>query len=194
MARCPGDRYELAGRLIEHFGSLKGILEAREEQLKQVSGINGKSVTLIRMVVPFVKRWERLAMENRERVSCPSEAKHYCRSLVSGLRNEEFHVICLNARCYILGEKKISDGTLTEVNAYPRRVIETALNYNAHSVLLCHNHPGGTNYPSQEDISSTITIQKLLNGVGVMLLDHMVVAGCDVYSMIEQGDIRYKTA
>lgn len=192
MARCPGDRYELAGKLLDHFGSLKGILEAREEQLKQVDGINGKSVAMIRMVVPFVKRWERMTMERSNRIGTSSEAKHYCRSLVSGLRNEQFHVICLNSRYYILGEKKISDGSLTEVNAYPRMVMETALNYNAHSVLLCHNHPGGTDYPSPEDINATRTIQGLLKGVGIQLLDHMIVAGCDIYSMLEQGDISLK--
>ena len=48
--------------------------------------------------------------------------------------------------------------------------METALNYNAHSVLLCHNHPGGTCAPSQEDIASTLQLQRLLNGVGILVL------------------------
>ena len=184
----------MADILLREFGSLKGILEASEEQLRKIQGLGDKSISMIRIVIPFVKRWERMAMENANRISTTSEAKHYCRSLVSGLRNEQFHVICLNARCYILGEKKISEGSLSEVSAYPRMVMETALNYNAHSVLLCHNHPGGTDYPSAEDISATLQIQKLLRGVGIMLLDHMIVAGCNIYSMIEQGDIRYTTA
>ena len=192
LARCPGDRYLIAQRLLDEFGSLKGILEAREEQLAKIDGLGRKSIAVIRMVIPFVKRWERMTMEHSNRIASSSEAKHFCQSLLAGQRHEQFYVICLNSRCYVLGEKKISDGSLSEVNAYPRRVVETALNYNAHSVLLCHNHPGGTNYPSGQDISATITIQKLLNGVGIMLLDHMIVAGCDIYSMLEQGDITYK--
>lgn len=191
MARCPGDRYILADRLIKEFGSLKAVLEAREEQLRNITGLGNKSVAMIRMVIPFVKRWERMAMQKSNRIGTSSEAKHYCRSLVSGMRNEQFYVICLNAGYYVLGEKKISDGSLSEVNAYPRVVMETALNYNAHSILLCHNHPGGTDFPSGEDISSTLKMQELLKGVGIILLDHMIVSGSDTYSMLEHGDIRF---
>ena len=70
--------------------------------------------------------------------------------------------------------------------------METALNYNAHSVLLCHNHPGGTCAPSQEDINSTVQLQKLLQGVNILVLDHIIVAGDKTYSMIQHGDIDYR--
>jgi DNA repair protein RadC len=101
-------------------------------------------------------------------------------------------VIALNAKCNVLGRRKISTGSLSEVSAYPRLVLETALNYNAHSVLLCHNHPGGTCAPSPEDISSTLQLQRLLNGVGILVLDHIIVAGTNTYSMIQHGDIDYR--
>ena len=61
-----------------------------------------------------------------------------------------------------------------------------------HSVLLCHNHPGGSLAPSPEDVSSTIQLQRLLNGVGIMVLDHIVIATDKTYSMIQHGDIDYR--
>ena len=91
-----------------------------------------------------------------------------------------------------MGRRKISEGSLSEVSAYPRVVMETALNYNAHSVLFCHNHPGGTCAPSAEDITSTLQLQKLLGGVGIMVLDHIIVAADRTYSMIQHGDIDYR--
>ena len=111
---------------------------------------------------------------------------------MEGNRNEQFYVICLNAQCKIIGKRKISEGSLSEVSAYPRIVTETALNYNAHSVLLAHNHPGGTCAPSPEDITSTITIQKILNQLGILVLDHVIVANNKTYSMIQHGDIDYR--
>lgn len=192
LARCPGDRMKLARKLLDEFGSLKGVLEAREEQLKNINGIGKRTTALIRMVVPFARTWERMAMENQDRIGNSRDAERYCKSLLMGLRHEQFYVICLNSSCRILGRKKISDGSLSEVNAYPRMVIETALNYNAHSILCCHNHPGGTNAPSAEDITSTLTLQRLLNGVGILLLDHIIVSGCDTYSMVRHGDITYR--
>ena len=194
MARCPGDRDILVHDLLNEFGSIKGILEAREEQLRRIKGLGKRSAAMIRMVLPFTRMWERNAMRDQEHIGSSTEAEHYCKSLLMGLRHEQFHMICLNSRCYILGRRKISDGTLTEVQSYPRVILETALNYNAHSILVCHNHPGGTNYPSTEDIASTVQLQKILNSVGILLLDHIIVAGPQTYSMIQHGDISYKKA
>ena len=187
-----GDTNPLAHELLDQFGSLKGVLEARPEQLMQVKGIGKQQATLISMVVPLTRVWNRCAMNEPERIGNSREAEKYCLSILAGERTERFYVVSLNAKCCILGRRKISEGSLSEVSAYPRMVMETALNYNAHSVLLCHNHPGGTCAPSAEDISSTIQLQRLLNGVGILVLDHIIVAGDRTYSMIQHGDIDYR--
>ena len=186
------DTNPLAHELLDQFGSLKGVLEARPEQLMTVKGIGSQAATLIGMVVPLTRVWHRCAMEKPTRIGNSREAESFCLSILAGERTERFYVVALNAQCHVLGRRKISEGSLSEVSAYPRLVLETALNYNAHSVLLCHNHPGGTCAPSTEDISSTIQLQRLLNGVGIIVLDHIIVAADRTYSMIEHGDIDYR--
>ena len=183
---------QLAERLLDTFGSLKGVLEARPEQIQMVKGIGNRTASLIGIVIPMVRTWSRLCQEIPDRIGNSRDAENYCLSLTAGERLEGFWVIALNAQCSVLGKRKISSGTLSEVSAYPRLVMETALNYNAHSVLLTHNHPGGTCSPSPEDISSTIQLQRLLNGVGILVLDHIIVAGDRTYSMIQHGDIDYR--
>lgn len=192
MARCPGDRQWISYLLLREFGSLKAVLEAREEQLVNVDGIGKRTATMIRMITGFIRLWNRAGMEKADRIGSSGEAEQFCKSLLLGFRNERFFVICLNSRCEVLGTRMVSEGSLSEVNAYPRVVMEAALNYNAHSILLCHNHPGGTLHPSPEDISSTKTLQQLLKGVGILLLDHIIVAGNDTYSMVQHGDIDYR--
>ena len=182
----------IAHRLLDEFGSLKGVLEARPEMLQTVKGIGPQAAALISMVVPLTRIWSRCAMQSPRKVGNSREAEKYCVSILAGHRTERFYVIALNAQCSILGQRKISEGSLSEVSAYPRMVMETALNYNAHSVLLCHNHPGGTCAPSPEDISSTLQLQRLLNDVGILVLDHIIVAGGNTYSMIQHGDIDYR--
>lgn len=192
VARCPGDRERMTDILMDEFGSMKAILEAREEQLTKIRGIGKNTAATIRMVVPLLKAWEKASLSDPKRIGNTNEAERYCKSLLTGLRNEQFYVICLNSRCKILGQRRISEGSLSEVNAYPRIVIETALNYNAHSVIFCHNHPGGTNHPSQEDISTTIQMQQLLKAMQILVLDHIIVAGNECYSMVQHGDISYR--
>ncbi len=187
-----GKAPKVAADLLDAFGSLKGVLEARPEQLRTVAGVGAKTAALISAIVPFVRVWNREAMSTPDRIGNSREAEKYCLSLLAGRRTEGFYVIALNAKCNILGARLISEGSLSEVSAYPRMVMETALNYNAHSVLLCHNHPGGTCAPSPEDIASTVQLQRLLNGVGILVLDHIIVANESTYSMIQHGDIDYR--
>lgn len=187
------DTSGLVTRLLDSFGSLKAVLEARPEQLLKVDGMNRTRASLISLMIPMARVWQRCASDMPDRIGNSREAENYCMSLLIGERLENFWVIALNAKCNVLGKRRISTGSLSEVSAYPRLVMETALNYNAHSVLLTHNHPGGTVAPSPEDISSTIQLQRLLNGVGILTLDHIIVAGDKTYSMIQHGDIDYRT-
>ena len=182
----------LIGRLIDTFGSLKAVLEARPEQLLKVEGMNRTRAGLISMMVPMARVWARCANEVPDRIGNSREAENYCLSILAGERTERFFVVSMNAQCKVLGRRLISEGSLSEVSAYPRMVMETALNYNAHSILLTHNHPGGTCSPSPEDISSTLQLQRLLNGIGILVLDHIIVAGDRTYSMIQHGDIDYR--
>ena len=191
-ANARKDTNPIAHRLLDEFGSLKGVFEARPEQLKKVPDVGDQAATLISMVVPLTRVWHRCAMETPTRIGNSREAEQYCLSILAGERTERFYVVSLNAQCNVLGRRKISEGSLSEVSAYPRMVMETALNYNAHSVLLCHNHPGGTCAPSAEDISSTVQLQWLLSGVGILVLDHIIVASDRTYSMIQHGDIDYR--
>ena len=183
-----GDTQSIISTLFDSFGSFKGVLEARPEQLMKLPGVTKKVATLVSMVAPLAKVWERANMDDPERISNSREAEVYCRSLLLGERTEHFFVIGLNARCKVNGHQLISEGSLSEVSAYPRRVVETALNLNAHSVLLCHNHPGGTCAPSPEDITSTIQLQRVLKALGILLLDHVIVAANSTYSMVQHGD------
>ena len=186
------DKSCLADDLLDSFGSLKAVLEARPEQLRNVKGIGAKTADYLASFLPMVHVWQRMNMADPEQIHNSRQAELFCMSLCSGLRNEEFWVIALNAKCKVLGKRRISTGSLSEVSAYPRMVMETALNYNAHSVLLTHNHPGGTCAPSPEDIASTVQLQRLLNSVGILVLDHIIIAGDRSYSMIQHGDIDYR--
>lgn len=189
--RARGDVNPLAHRLLDQFGSLKGVLEARPEQLMAVNGVGEETATLISMMLPMFRRYSACVCEERKRIVNRSGAVEYCKALLAGWRTERFYVISLNADGQVLGKRLIAEGSLCEVEAYPRLVVETALNYNAHSLVLCHNHPSGNPTPSQDDLTSTERLQQVLNSLHVMILDHIIVAGENTYSMAQHGNIGY---
>lgn len=193
FCKSSADKEETAAALIDHFGSLKNVLEAKPEALQTVQGVGPKSAELIASFLPIVRLYQRLNNTEPHRISNSTDASHFCLSLLEGMRNEEFWVICMNAQCQVIGKRRISVGSLSEVAAYPRAVLETALNYNAHSVIFTHNHPGGTCAPSREDITSTQQLQRILQAINIAVLDHIIVAREQTYSMIQHGDIDYRT-
>lgn len=109
------------------------------------------------------------------RIMNRNELEAYCRELLENEALESFRIICVDAQCRLLGESEISSGSIAEVSAYPRKVATIALLMNAHSVFFTHNHPGGSCVPSQEDITSTLNLKKLLEMMGIQVLDHCIV-------------------
>ena len=187
--RARGNVNPLAHELIDTFGSLKGVLEARPEQLMAVKGVGEESATLISMIVPLFRQYQACVRKEKPQIRNITDAKAYCVSLLDGWRTERFYAICLSATGRVLGQRLISVGDLSEVSAYPRQVVEMALNYNAHAVIICHNHPGGNLGPSEDDRKSTKWIESLLKAMDITLLDHVIVASGEAYSMTQHGDL-----
>ena len=187
-ARARGDVNPLAHRLLDVFGSLKGVLEAPVDQLMAVEGVGEETATLISLIVPMFRRYEMCLCERPQRLRLYSDVLRYCRALLTGLRKERFYVISISAQMNILGQRIVAEGSLSEVPAYPRLVVETALNHNAFGVILCHNHPGGEPKPSLGDVDVTRELERMLSRLGVMLLDHIIVADGQTYSMSKNED------
>ena len=184
-----GDTNAIAHALLDSFGSLKAVLEARPEQLETVPGVGPECACLLSMTVPLFRRYMASVAAEQKRIRSRVQAEDYCKALLSGLRTERFYTICLNAQGRVIGRRLIAEGTLEEVNAYPRLVVETVLNYTASAVIFCHNHPGGTREPSQADITVTGKLEKLLGALGVTVMDHIVVADGSAWSMAQHGQI-----
>ena len=64
-----------------------------------------------------------------------------------------------------------------------------ALRRNASGVMLAHNHPSGMAEPSDADIKLTRSLTQALGLIDVRVLDHFVVAGTQVHSFAEHGQL-----
>ena len=78
-------------------------------------------------------------------------------------------------------------GTLSQTAVYPRDIVKRALDLQAAALILAHNHPSGLAEPSQADIGLTQALTQALSGVGISVLDHVIVGGARSYSFAEHG-------
>ncbi len=68
-------------------------------------------------------------------------------------------------------------------------MVKAALHCNAAGVILAHNHPSGVAEPSEADLCLTSSLVQALALVDIRVLDHFVVAGTQVHSFAEHGQL-----
>ncbi len=121
-------------------------------------------------------------------ISSTSLAGKYFMNYFQDIKDKE-RFICsfLNTGNNIITTEVLSEGSVNEAAVYPREIIKKALMYDAHSIIVSHNHPGGSTNPSQEDINITRRISLAASTVSIRLLDHIIVTGNSFYSFREQG-------
>lgn len=180
---------ETAAALLEQFGSLQTIIETPTETLRNYT--TPATAEKLSILLPIIRLYTHRAGTQKELIPDRKALEAYCKSLLQGKQDEEFWIVGVNAQCRVVGTAQISHGSISECSAYPRSVMRAALQCNAHSVFLTHNHPGGTCAPSHEDIQTTKQLQKALATIGVMVLDHCIVAGNSAYSMAQHGDLEF---
>ena len=122
------------------------------------------------------------------KIDSPQKAGEYFREYFIGAKDKErFACSFLDNSNRIIATKVISTGTVNEAPVYPREILKAVLLYDASSVILAHNHPGGSLYPSQQDITVTKTIGDALAAINIKVLDHIIVGDDNFSSFAEKG-------
>lgn len=182
-----GDTNPLAHRLLDTFGSFDGVFQASHEDLVKVNGVSDHTASLIRLV-PELARRQQIQRADFGRILTNTEmCGEYILPYFFGESQEVVYLLGLDAKCKALGCVKIFEGSVNFAAFSTRRVAEAAMAMKATSVVLAHNHTSGIAVPSREDITTTLTLKKALDMLGILLVDHIVVADNDFVSMAESG-------
>lgn len=103
-------------------------------------------------------------------------------------KQEYFITLSLDGANRIISKRIISIWTLNQSLVHPREVFAPALEERANSIILVHNHPSWTVYPSPQDISVTARLLESAQILGVEILDHVIITNKEHYSFKENGD------
>ena len=123
----------------------------------------------------------------KEQISRSSDMAAYLQALLEYKKQEVFMVVFLNRSNKIIHTEIISEGGITGTVADPRVILKKALEHNAISVILCHNHPSGQTKPSNADILVTQKIKQASSLLDINLLDHIIVSQEGFFSFADEG-------
>lgn len=181
------DTTPIARRLLERFGGLASVLEASPDELRQVQGINTASAILLSLFREVAKRHMRERVDPGKIMDTFDRCGDYLLPYFFGERDEVVYLLCLDGKLKVLNCQMMYRGSVSKVLISVRRLVETAVACGATFVVLAHNHTSGIALPSKEDETVTRRIADALNGVGIKLIDHIVVANDDFVSMAQSG-------
>jgi len=183
------DVKEPAKALLKRYKSVRGIMDASVDELREVEGIGSVAPIALKLVRELANLYLQQVAEEQESLADPEVLYYFWRINIGALPHEVFQVGYLDGAYRLLkdGVETIEEGTTDRATVYPRRVVEAALKRRAAAVVLAHNHPNGNVQPSEQDKLLTRALVLATATVQIDVLDHLIVSTDAVFSFRKAG-------
>lgn len=172
----------LARGLMAKFGGIHQVLTAPIENLMKYDGVGKNTAVFIKAIQKIILLDYKSGLKSGPVFRDEKVLANYCKMLLSGKSTEEMHILYLGPEMSLIQDDLHSAGTANWSAVYPREIMKRALDLNARSVVMLHNHPTPHMSFSQDDIEITTEIRDMLAMVDIELHDHYVVSGDIIYS------------
>ncbi len=128
-----------------------------------------------------------VSIEKKEVVLSSKDIAQFLKAKFEFHKHEVFAVVFLNRSNKINHFEIVSEGGITGTVADPRIILRKALEHEAVSIVLCHNHPSGNLKPSRQDEELTNKIKLAAQYFDIKVLDHIIVSNEGYYSFADEG-------
>ena len=180
---------EIAHSLIEHCGSLQKVFKSPVETLKEVSGVGENTASALKFIGDFFEYVILKSSNNEVFFNSTESFVKYSKEKYRTLPHECFSVYYLDSQLRLLFNDDFQSNDSGMAEFYIPRIAKKAVQYNTKNVILSHNHPNGGCRPSVTDFSTTRRLATVFSGLGIGLIDHIIISGDKDYSMRERGDL-----
>jgi DNA repair protein RadC len=176
-----------AKEALRRFKTLRGVLEAEQEDLVEIEGIGPHNILGLKLIQEVSRRYLKDKMLSKPACHSSKEVFDYLFHVLRDSKREVFKVIFLDAKNHIIEEKTFFEGTVDSSVVYPREIIKSALKYDASSVIFVHNHPSGDPDPSTSDREITKELVFAASFIQIKVLDHIIIGNNCYFSFADQG-------
>jgi DNA repair protein RadC len=196
---------ELIAILINNGSKTKSAVDLAKEVLKlgsdnlnelgkltlkdfqQIKGIGEAKAITIAAALELGRRRQAAATLEKPIVKSSADIAQYLKAVLKDFSYEVFAVLFLNRANKINHFEIISRGGITGTVADPRMILKKALENDAVSLVLSHNHPSGSLKPSRADEELTLKIKEAAKYFDIKILDHIIVSEEGYYSFADEG-------
>lgn len=179
---------DLSKRILHSLkNNLNDLGKLTINELQSFNGIGQAKAISIKAALELGKRRKFEEIIEKEIISSSTDVFNYFHPLLGELPHEEFWIILANRANKIINHCKISQGGITGTVADIKIIMKHAINNNATSIILCHNHPSGNTQPSNADIKLTKRLIEAGKIMEISILDHIIIGDKKYYSFADEG-------
>lgn len=175
----------LGQELLAKFGSLQGMMTAPLIAWDDIKGIKGAKLAQLQAALEIGRRVSLPTTREKTVIKSTTQAAAYFAARLRGLPHEHFRVVYLNRLGRILDDALIAEGTVDNVRPPVRVIVARALQSNASTLILAHNHPSGSAQPSESDKTLTREVLAACKPLGLRVLEHVIVSENEEYSFAD---------
>jgi DNA repair protein RadC len=179
---------ELSKRILHAFeNDLDKLGRLSVNELSKFKGIGEAKAISIISAMELGRRRRETEIRKVTQISCSKDIYLLLSRYFADLNHEEFWIVLLNRANKVLSQHLISKGGQAGTVADPKVIYQAALEHNAASIILAHNHPSGSLKPSQADINLTRKLKEAGQLLDISVLDHLIFTDSSYLSFADEG-------
>ena len=173
------DTNPISKRLLKKFGSLDGVLSADVESLCEVEGVGAKTAEMITVVGRMLDLYK-AEHTNADKSMGVSNYRELGEYLVNYYRDRDDKVVILlsfDNKMELVGVDELYNIDFSSGAVRPALFLDACVRRSTSIAVIAHNHPFGPLCPTEGDRETNSLIHSALNTIGVLLAEHIIVAG-----------------
>ena len=171
----------LAQRILNSVDdNLAELSRLSVKDLMKFKGIGMAKAVSIVAALELGKRRRADEIPERKKIKSSEDVYNILYAELADKNYEEFWILLLDRANQVIRKVNISEGGMAGTVADPKKIFKIALDHNASSIILAHNHPSNNMKPSTNDIELTKKIVNSGKVLEINVLDHLII-GTDKY-------------
>ena len=157
------------------------------KEVTKIKGIGEAKAVTIAAAMELGRRRQAAGFIEKPYMTDSTSIAGYLQGVLKDYELEVFIVLFLNQANKVNHTEVISKGGITGTVADTRVILKKALEEDALSIVLFHNHPSGRVRPSRADEALTQKRKTAAKYFDIRVLDHIIVSDEGYYSFADEG-------
>lgn len=179
---------DLSKQILQAYDNqLNNLGRVQIEDLKKFKGIGQAKAITILAALELGRRRKDEAPLRKPRITGSRSAYEALTTELSDIDHEEFWILLLSRRNEIKDKIRVSQGGISGTYVDQRLIFKSAIEKLASSIILVHNHPSGTLYPSEQDKILTKRLVESSKLLEIPIVDHIIFTDNGYFSFADEG-------